>query len=1814
MVLVLAWAAGARAGTSFAVDSSTVTTLYVGAEYEYVVEFVDTGVFSKLAEILLSESQELVAIEEADGATIWTKSMLQDNCDAPPYDCASSVDDRSMSYAFHPVAADTRQRIDIVADVEDTSWPAFRIRVRMLDGALGCSQPAARFEDFFGGGWDTVYDTAYTPACTGNYHLASLEATPTSATKFRSSANETVVIEATGGGVQGNSGYVGSALITGYIDSSCTPEDLCGSLVSVTSTPLGATVMVLNQPDPPSGDQIVTLTLSHAGASIAVPITIAEGNASSITLTRVDGSSPMSGGQTARFGVTASVNANGGHEPRDVDAWTVTASPEPLVDLASWWLVEGQELVLTPPPDLGLPDGQDALTLTITAAHDNPGDGTVADSVELVVTRDAAARVESCRLRASDDRTELAAGEQVELLLEEQRLGQSAFQLSATATQWSAQPDLGSFASHSTTDGRVLYTAPSTAAAIALTATNAACPGGAATLNAVVVPPPEPPDPPEITPIEELALDSDKLEIDPGGVVRLTGRFRVNPQAAVTGLRLRLAHRGLALVQRNPTASPGLTLRPSAVEEREGETTMVFDLAASDVEHSFQLPAMARATAAGARLKVRLEAYLLDASDDAPQAFADVDITVREEPELSEATLIGKVFHDRNGDGVQQEGEEGFPRAMVGLAAGVYALTDANGAYHVARLAPGRHVVKIDLASLPLGATLTTPERRDLTLTPGIFTKVSFGVRLPDLSKASDLSLLPGGGLRLVDGEPTYRARVRSLLATRLRAQRGDTLVEASREEDGSFTLELPIDADAGHWLLVEQARDGRAWLWSLSLHAYDDPGGWLLVVPRPPRPLMRLLLPPPEAPVRGAKLATRGVLEVDGSYTLSAAAKECGASATSGAELDCELELSPGEVALRLALDAGADDLGDDPPRLTVALPIEVEPSAHFFVGRLGVEVANVAGQRDDDDEPWFWDAGGAFFYRGLLDGKYLVAAGADATARSVLLRRDGGLASWSKISSRLLGHDPRRIFRDLDPEQYYPTYGDASITVDEREAGGRFFFRLQHEQSYLRWGGVNTAIDDAIVGRYVRSLYGFGARLHLDGEDMALRAVAFGAQPESAAARDEVVVTGGSLYFLSHRQLVEGSLRVTLETLDELSGLAIRAVPLTEGLDYEADYAGGRISLDHTIAYRAFGASLTEPRAGGPRHRLIVEYEYLPAADLTTDWSLGARVLGTYGPVSLGLTGVAELDGATEGSTELRSRYELVGATIRLELGKGLRGRVDLAHSTSASHAASRSADGGLTYVPASRRSDGGRNAAAFELTSEGELGRASAYGRFQQRGFSDSHVTPGQRILQGGLRLATELDTRTELWLQGDHRELGREGAPFVARNLLVAGGMQRLGPVKLALEGRYAHAPTDDSQQAYAAAQLGFALSSSWSFTLRRNQRLLASDTGVFSRGPTGETAASALFSDGGWSAGAEVGLTDALGAFGRVQGGVPLDEETLLYVGALRRARLGAMLDPTESEPVADSLLVGGRRGLADGTSLYAEQQLQVDGSERRFTRGTGGDLALGRRTRLSFNYERGKLDPDDVPARSGARDAASIGALFVGDTVEARVLLSGWLDDTREVRSAELGGNARVDWHVTPDLTFALGLRGASAYRLPDDGATISDHAAWEGSAGFALRPLASDDLHVFARYAFVHERLPGSSAQSDASLEQRSHITAFAVVLDVLPRLSLAPKVAYRYTDLTLAEGGASDQALLGALRSDLHFDGWDASVEGRSCSAPGTDDAHRFGALAEASVLVLQWFRLGAGYNFSSISSGAVQCNEAGARGVFVRAEALY
>ncbi|MEO0866903.1 MAG: hypothetical protein AAFY17_00365 [Cyanobacteria bacterium J06642_11] len=99
------------------------------------------------------------------------------------------------------------------------------------------------------------------------------------------------------------------------------------------------------------------------------------------------------------------------------------------------------------------------------------------------------------------------------------------------------------------------------------------------------------------------------------------------------------------------------------------------------------------------------------------------------------ATLIGRVFVDKNFDGEQQPGEAGIPNAVVFLDDGNRIVTDADGLYSVECMLPGTRSGVLDLTSLPgytLAPNLYFKERnsqsRMVNLSPGGMVRMNFGV------------------------------------------------------------------------------------------------------------------------------------------------------------------------------------------------------------------------------------------------------------------------------------------------------------------------------------------------------------------------------------------------------------------------------------------------------------------------------------------------------------------------------------------------------------------------------------------------------------------------------------------------------------------------------------------------------------------------------------------------------------------------------------------------------------------------------------------------------------------------------------------------------------------------------------------------------------------------------------------------------------------------------------------------------------------------------------------------------------------------------
>ncbi len=104
------------------------------------------------------------------------------------------------------------------------------------------------------------------------------------------------------------------------------------------------------------------------------------------------------------------------------------------------------------------------------------------------------------------------------------------------------------------------------------------------------------------------------------------------------------------------------------------------------------------------------------------------------------------------------------------------------------------------------------------------------------------------------------------------------------------------------------------------------------------------------------------------------------------------------------------------------------------------------------------FWSSGGraAGFVKGTVWGDTLLTGAYDS----------------NKIA-------PQRFFADVDPNQFFPVTGDASLVNYDARSTGKLFLRLDRGPSHMLYGDFQTLqpADTAWLGSYARTLTGFTA-----------------------------------------------------------------------------------------------------------------------------------------------------------------------------------------------------------------------------------------------------------------------------------------------------------------------------------------------------------------------------------------------------------------------------------------------------------------------------------------------------------------------------------------------------------------------------------------------------------------------------------------------------------------------------------------------------------------------------------------------------------------
>jgi flagellar motor protein MotB len=832
------------------------------------------------------------------------------------------------------------------------------------------------------------------------------------------------------------------------------------------------------------------------------------------------------------------------------------------------------------------------------------------------------------------------------------------------------------------------------------------------------------------------------------------------------------------------------------------------------------------------------------------------------------------------------------------------------------------------------------------------------------------------------------------------------------------------------------------------------------------------------------------------------------------------------------------------------------------------------------------------AFYSKGRFDNGWSLTASADT--------REGPL---DEIFSNFMDKSTDALFRRLDPDRHYPTFGDDATVAEDAPTNGKFYVKMEKNETYGMWGNFKVGYTDNDLAHVDRGLY--GADLHLQPQtatsfgEPRLMVDGFAADPGTVAGRDEFRGTGGSLYFLRRQDVLEGSERVRIEVRDKDSGMVLGVKNLTAILDYDIDYLQGRILLAQPLSATADDGLLvnTDAVSGNPAY-LVVRYEYTPGFDDPNTMATGGRIHYWFNDhVKLGLT--ASRDQAADEESTLRAAdltlRQSAATWLRLETGRTSGPGVDTTSSL----------DGGFNFNAGDGSTDGDADAAAYRVDASigfqdlfaAGRGKATFYLQNLDAGYSAPGLATDRDISQYGttadlpvgdaLRIRAKADKQVQQ--QGLETEAGELNLDYQMNDhWTLSSGVRH---DRRQDNSAVVPATQEEGDRTDAVAKLLYDSQARWT-TYGFVQNTVQTSGNREDNNRVG--------------AGGSLRLTDRFKMSGEVSGG-DLGTGAQLGTEYLYSDRTTVYSNYTLENERSDNglrarkgnLTSGFRTRYSDSASVFLEERYTHGDVPTGLMHSTGVDLApmdhLNFRANLDFGTLKDPATAAEIERRAlGLNAGYGLDSLKVASAVEYRV------DNTQQPDASYA---KRTSWLFKNSLKYQLSedwrLLGKFNYAVSDSSLGASyDGDYTEAVLGYAYRPVRYDRLNALLKYTYFYnvpatDQVTGTSSAADYL--QRTHIASADVMYDLTARWTLGAKYAYRFSQVAMDRDNPEyfdSRAHLYVLRADWHFIyRWDALCEVRRLDLPDAGD-HRDGVLLALYRHLGNHLKLGVGYNFSDFS----------------------
>ncbi len=835
------------------------------------------------------------------------------------------------------------------------------------------------------------------------------------------------------------------------------------------------------------------------------------------------------------------------------------------------------------------------------------------------------------------------------------------------------------------------------------------------------------------------------------------------------------------------------------------------------------------------------------------------------------------------------------------------------------------------------------------------------------------------------------------------------------------------------------------------------------------------------------------------------------------------------------------------------------------------------------------------AFYSTGRLKSGWSIKASADT--------REGPL---DEIFSNFMDKTPEALFRRMDPDYHYPTFGDDSTVAEEAPTSGKFYLKAQRDNTYGLWGNFKVAYTDNTLTHVDRGLY--GANLHYQPSkttsfgEPRFQVDGFAADPGTVAGRDEFRGTGGSLYFLRRQDILEGSERLRIEIRDKDSGVVMAVQNLTPLLDYDIDYLQGRLLLTEPLSPTADdGMLVASDSTGGNPVYLVVRYEFTPGFE-------DPDVMATGGQLHYWINDYIKVGGTASRESEDDVDTSLTGVQLTLRKSAGTWIRLETGSSKGPGVDTTASDDGGFNFDTSNGFSDTEVDASAArvdvsiavpEIWKKGR-GRLTLYMQNTEAGYSAPGVATDKDTSQFGGTAHVPITLRLQARLKVDSKEQDA-GLETQSAELDVD---YRLGDHWTASTGVRQESRTDNSTVVPATQDEGDRTDATAKLHYESGGRWSAYGFLQQTIGTSGNREENNRIGLGG-----RMRITERLNVVGEVSEG-DLGTGATLGTEYLYSDRTTIYTNYSLENERSDNgirarrgnLTSGFRTRYSDSASVYLEERYEHGDVPTGLTHTAGVNLSPTDRLNFSANVDVGTLKN---PETSAEIDRKALGLnlgygwekLSISSGVEYRVDNTEQPDESVTDRTSWLFKNnlkyqVSPNWRVVGKLNYA---QSESSQGENYDG----DYT--EAVVGYAYRPVHHDRLNALFKYTYFYNRPSVDQVSgSGGGALQRSHIASVDVMYDLTRRLTVGGKYAYRLGRVALDRENPDyfdSNAHLYVLRTDWHIlHRWDALLEVRRLDLPDAQDS-RSGALVGLYRHFGNHLKLGVGYNFSDFSDDLTQ-----------------